>query len=233
MIPPLQVINFPWRMLAYITPLALILVVVLADGLRKAHPRLALWRVVAVGWLASLVLLSPLLSLVVINYGYLAAPGSFPPMATFTAPKTLDLRHFDGYFLGASDGGLYGVFLPKVLRSDGSELTDDTDLYARIHRDDAGAQSLSGVPCRVTGPTRWPLESLRVKFTVSCTGKTPLALPISYNQFSSVFESGAGVPFHRIAYSHVPTDPRIVISVNDSHLVTVVVDLPTLWGMVG
>jgi hypothetical protein len=232
-IPPLQVINFPWRMLAYVTPLALVLLVVLTDSLRKLHPGRVIWRIAAAGWLVSLILLSPLTSKMDVDYGYLAAPGSFPPIGLFTAPKVLDLHHFNGFFLGSAIGGLYGVFYPRVLGTDGKELTSDDDLYARLHRDDAGAQSLSGVPCRVTGPSRWPLESLSVKFVVFCAGKTLLALPISYNQFTSIFESGAGTTFHRITYMHIPTDPRIVITVTDSRPVTVLVHLPTLWGIVG
>jgi hypothetical protein len=220
-------------MLAYVTPLALFLLVVLADNLRKLHPGRVIWRIAAAGWLMSLILLSPLTSKVDVDYGILAAPGSFPPIALFTAPKVLDLHHFNGFFLGAATGGLYGVFLPKVLGTDGKELTSEGDLYARLHRDDAGAQSLSGVPCRVTGPSRWPLESLSVKFAVLCAGKTLLALPISYNQFTSIFESGAGITFHRITYMHIPSDPRIVITVTDSRPVTVLVHLPTLWGIIG
>ena len=72
-----------------------------------------------------------------------------------------------------------------------------------------------------------------MRFAVSCTGRTQLALPISYNQFSSVFEARAGGTFHRIMYVHIPTDPRIVISVTSAQPVTVVVHLPTLWGMLG
>ena len=232
-IPPLQVINFPWRMLAYLTPLALVLVVVVADGLRKVYPHPFIWRIATAGWLASLILLSPLTSNVDTDYGLLAAPRSFPPMTLFTAPQILDLHHFNGFFLGASSGGLYDVFLPKVSAADGKELVNDSDLYARLHGHDAGAQSLSAVPCRVTGPASWPLESLSVTFAVSCAGRTALALPISYNQYSSVFVSSTGGRLHRIAYRHVPTDPRIVITVADSRPVTVVVHLPTLWGIIG
>src|SRR5664280_617305 len=231
-IPPLQVTNFPWRMLAYVTPIALVLVVVLADSLQQVFPHRAVWEAVAAGWLASLIALSPLTSSVDVNYGFLAAPGTFPSMTLFTAPTEMDFRHFNGFFLGTSTGGLYGVFYPKVLQANGKELPDDSALYSRLHQDQSGAQSLSGVPCRVTGPSRWPFESLAVRFAVSCAGGTQLALPISYNQFSSVYEARAGGTFHRIMYVHIPTDPRIVIRVTSAQAVTVVVHLPTLWGMI-
>jgi hypothetical protein len=232
-IPPLQVINFPWRMLAFVTPIALVLVMVLADNLQQVFRHRALWGAVAAGWMASLILLSPLLSGVDVDYGFLAAKGSFPPTSLFTAPNELDLSHFQGFFLGGSAGGLFGVFYPRVLQSDGKELPEDDDLYARLHQNQSGAQSLSGVPCKVVGPSRWPFESLEVRFAVSCAGETRLALPISYNQFSSVFEARAGGTFHRIMYVHIPTDPRIVINIASAQPVTVVVHLPTLWGMIG
>ena len=104
--------------------------------------------------------------------------------------------------------------------------------YARLHQDQSGAESLGGAPCRVTGPARWPIESLVVRFAVSCAGRTRLALPISYSQFSSVFEETRQRTLRRITYFHVPTDPRIVISVTGGKPVMVVVHLPTLWGMI-
>ena len=232
LIPPMQVTSFPWRMLAYISPLALILVVVLADTLRRVFPRRAVWRAVAGGWLASLIVLSPVPSAVQVNYDYFAPRGSFPTMTIFSAPTELDLRHFHGFFLGASYGGLYDAYYPKVLRADGQELPDDLALYAHLHQDQSGAESLGGASCRVTGPARWPLESLAVRFAVSCTGRTRLALPISYNQFSSVFEETSAGTLRRIMYFHVPTDPRMVINVTGGKPVTVVVHLPTLWGMI-
>jgi hypothetical protein len=57
-----------------------------------------------------------------------------------------------------------------------------------------------------------------------------VALPISYNASSSVFVADRR-GLHRISYFHVPTDPRIVIRVSGSQPTTVVVHLPTLWGI--
>ncbi len=176
-IQPLQVINFPWRMLAYVTPIALILVVALADSLQRVFPNRAVWGAVGAGWLASLIVLSPLTSSVDENYGLLAAPGTFPPISLFTAPTEVNLRHFNGFFLGSSTGGLYGPFLPKVVGADGKELLDDGDLYSHLHQKQSGAQSLSGVPCRVEGPSRWPFESLEVRFAVSCAGEDATGAP--------------------------------------------------------
>ena len=153
-IPPLQVTNFPWRMLAFVTPIALVLVVALADSLQRVLPPTApSGERCAAGWLASLIVLSPLdLERGRRTTAYLAtAPGTFPPMTLFTAPTEVDLRHFNGFFLGSSSGGLYGPFFPKVLQADGEEVPDDSALYSHLHQNQSGAQSLSGVPCRVDG----------------------------------------------------------------------------------
>ncbi len=193
-------------MLAYVTPIALILVVALADSIHRVFSNRAVWGAVAAAWLASLIVLSPLTSSVDQNYGFLATAGTFPPMTLFTAPTEVDLRHFNGFFLGSSTGGLYGNYLPKLLQTDGQELPDDSALYSHLHQNQSGAQSLSGVPCRVEGPSRWPFESLEVRFAVSCAGETRLALPISYNQFSSVSRRK---PARRSAESRTFTSPPI------------------------
>ena len=62
LLTPLLVINFPWRMLAFITPIGIVLVVVIADEFMRRHPIKILWRAVACIWLASLVVLSPITS---------------------------------------------------------------------------------------------------------------------------------------------------------------------------
>ena len=46
-------------------------------------------------------------------------------MTLFTAPTPIDLRRFNGFFLGDTAGGLYSMFYPKVLQADGKELPDD------------------------------------------------------------------------------------------------------------
>ncbi len=228
-IVPLRVTNFPWRMLSFITPLGVVLLVVVADGaLRRYSSRMA-WGALCAVWFASLLVLSPIASPVKVNYGLLTRAGGFPPMTIFTAPTYVDYRTFNGFFIGETDGELYLIFLPRVLNAQGAEV-DDGFLYSALHADQSGAQSLSAVPCTVVGPANAPFETLQLTFSVACAGATRLALPISYNASSSLFVKQNGV-LHPIRYSHVPTDPRIVIHVVSSRPETVVVHLPTLWGI--
>ena len=227
LLTPLQVINFPWRMLAFITPIGIILVAVIADHLMRRHPSRAIWWPAATVWLVSLLLLSPVFPIEGVIPGYF-------PISAFTAPKTIDYPTFQGYFVisGFPPGMLYPIFLPKVSASNGTEITASGalfSLYARLHKAQAGAQSLSGADCKVVGPSNAPLETLELKFSVSCSSATRLALPVSYNDYSSVFVQEAAGRLHQISYSRRPTDPRLIIDV-PSRPETIVVHLPTLWG---
>jgi hypothetical protein len=198
---------------------------------KHRFPITFLWRILAAVWLTSLVMLSPITSSSATNNGVLGAPGQFPAVSLSTAPEYVNYRTFNGFFLGSSSGARRPAFLPKVYGTNGSELADDLDLYARLHRHQAGAQSLSQVPCTVTSPSHAPFETLQLTFTVACSGSTRVALPISYNAFSKVYAEEAGGKRRPISYAHVRTDPRIVIDVASSRTETVVVHLPTLWGI--
>ena len=225
---PLQVLNFPWRMLGYITPLGVVLVVVIADKAMHRVRSKSLWYAAAGLWFASLLLLSPIFT----SSGFRVTPTRFPSMSLFTAPKSVDYQTFKGFFNtpGFPHGPLYDIFLPKVLSPSGSEIGYDPPLYQGLHEHQAGAQSLSGASCAVTGPPRAAFETLQLTFSVKCDGKAVVALPISYNAYSKIFVASRSGKLNQIPYFHVPTDPRIVIHVPSTNHETVVVHLPTLWG---
>ncbi len=227
---PLQAIDFPYRMLAFITPIGVILVVSIANCAVQAYPDSLGPKLVAVAWMLSLVALSPLTSTWTVNYGTFldAPPGHFPSLAFSAPPKYVDYQTYRGLF--TFDGVLFDEYLPKVFYSGGQELFDDVPLFARLHDDQHGAASLSKVPCTVGVPTRSPLETLSLTFTVKCGGATRLALPVSYNAFSSVFVEDKGKTLSEIPYSRASTDPRMIIDVPSSKPEVVVVHLPTLWG---
>jgi len=71
------------------------------------------------------------------------------------------------------------------------------------------------------------LESLRVTYRVACKGSTELALPISYNPFTSVEERVSGTTRPLVTF-HVPSDPRIVVRISGPQTRTLIVNLPTL-----
>ena len=111
LLTPLQVINFPWRMLALITPIGIILLAAIADGLMRRHPSRALWWPAAGVWLASLLLLSPVFPIEGVIPGYF-------PVSAFTAQKTIDYPTFQGYFsiAGFPPGLLYPNFSQRSTR---------------------------------------------------------------------------------------------------------------------
>jgi hypothetical protein len=226
---PLQAIDYPYRMLTFIIPIGVILVVVLADAAFRAFPTSWVPRVCAGAWLVALVLLSPVTSTWTTVYGVAAKPGTFPSLALSKPPNRVDYRTFRGFF--AFNRLLYLEYLPKVYTASGAELGSDGTLYTRLHQHQSGAASLSDVPCTVLAPTNVPLESLSLTFEVTCAGATRVALPVTINAFSSVFIAGGDGKLRQIPYFHRRTDPRMIIDMSGSTPETVVVHLPTLWGV--
>jgi hypothetical protein len=72
---------------------------------------------------------------------------------------------------------------------------------------------------------------LALTYRVSCSGPTQVALPVTYNAFSSVFVLEPSRELRQIDYYHRATDPRMIIKVTRSGSERIVVHLPTLWGV--
>ena len=133
-------------MLAYITPLGVVLVVVVADRAMQWIPARSLRYGLVAAWFASLVVLSPIPT----SQGYGVTPTRLSSIALFMAPKSIDYQTFQGFFTtsGFPPGPLYDIFLPKVLTPDGHEVGPNAiiPLYQRLHQRQAGAQSLTTHP---------------------------------------------------------------------------------------
>ncbi len=229
-ISPLQAIDYPFRMLAFITPLGIILVVFIFNTVYSKYRANLVAKVIPIFWLASFIVLSPVTAAWQESFAPLAKPNQFPSTDLSAPPANIDYRTFAGFFT-LNNGFLYDEYLPKVFTSNGTELYDDGDLYKRLHGHQYGAASLSHVPCSVEPPSHVPLESLQLTFEVQCAGPTRLALPISYNAYTTILVAADGKHLRKISYLHVPSDPRIVINVPTSRRESVVVHLPTLWGV--
>ncbi len=228
---PLKVIDYPFRMLAFITPIGVILLVIICHAFMSRHPANVLPRVGAFAWLVILILMSPITSTWDTTYGILARPGQFPSVSLALPPNPINLETYHGLAGSSFNAILFDEYLPKVYSSSsGAELFDDAGLYKQIHAQQDGAASLSRVPCSVRVPTRLPLESLKLTFAITCGGSTRLALPISYNAYSTVYVNDARGNLYQIPYFRVASDPRMIIGVRSSRPEEVVVHLPTLWG---
>ncbi len=226
---PLEVIDFPNRMLCFIIPIGVVLVVVIGNVIIRAYPTSILPRLGIGAWLLSIVLLSPLTSTWTTHYELLAGRDQFPSAALSELPSHIDFRTYEGIL--SFNGILFLEYLPKVFAADGHELYSDGPLYARLHQVQDGAGSLTRTPCTVSVPTHAPLETLQLTFTVACRAATRLALPVTFNAYSSVFVAGAKGKLRRIPYFHLGSDPRMIIQVTGSSPEEVVVHLPTLWGV--
>jgi hypothetical protein len=230
---PLKAISYPFRALTLVTPLALIATVVVADRLfgwalaryAEAAVRLARMAPLALcaGWFGSLVALSPLTAPLP------AQPGTLGPVGTFLPIPLLTVGSTDS-FKTDQLGWIFDDFLP-VVDSGGHKLYSDIPIYSALHADGTEAQSLGAYPCTVSEPATTPFESLQLTFSVDCAGPTRLALPISFNSFTTVESTTAGGAPEVLRVIHVPTDPRIVVLVTEPGPETLTVHLPTLWSL--
>lgn len=227
-ISPLQAIDYPYRMLAFITPIGVILVIAMANSIFRAYPTSSITRAGALLWLVSLILLSPITSTWTTTYA-LTPAGEFPNPAFSTPPRYINHKNFGGFF--TPDGILFDEYLPKVNNSKSVELYDDGDLYVRLHKDQYGAGSVSDVPCSIMVPTRSPLESLELTFRIACRGATRFALPVTFNAYSTVYVEDSKHRLRPIPYYHSETDPRVIIDIKNSKSEIVMIHLPTLWGV--
>jgi len=226
----LQVIGYPYRMMAFALPLALILAIVVADWylrlFRSRHSRRANWLppTMAALWLASLVLLSPVIAHEPPPLAGFLPYAPFLPIQALTPPAHSSFRT-------NSTSPLFSDYLPIVDRGHGRPVQYEGPQYDFLHHHNIEAESLSSVPCTVVQTGGTAFESLRITYRVSCKGPTRLALPISYNPFTSIEEQRKGTPAHSVETIHERTDPRIIVNIGGAGPQTLIVNLPTLAGI--
>jgi len=233
-ISPLRVITFPYRMMTFITPLSLLLAAVVADRYLKSATRRwpgmsnRITPVVSVLWLAGVVLLSPLTA-----HNPPPAPTFFPdtpflPVSQLTPPALVNRAAPTGIL--AEYYPLFNEYLPKVTGANGTLLITDEPLYDELHKRQPNGGSLSSVRCSVTQESGKSFEALQMTFVVVCRAPTLVALPVSYNAYTGVLVRGRH-GLQPMAVVHMATDPRIVVAIRDSRPRTIVVHLPTLFGI--
>lgn len=227
---PLKVIDYPFRMLSFITPLGILLVIGICSGLYSRYRDHVVVRLVPVLWMASFVVLSPVTASWAMQPTILAPEGQFPSVDASAVPSTIDFRTFKG-LPTLTRGILYSEYLPKVFTAHGVELHDDSALYLRLRSHLDGAASLNGTACSVTPPSSSPLESLQLTFIVHCAEPTRLALPISYNAYTTVSLLQPDGSWRHIPTHRVPTDPRLVVNISSTRRQVLSVHLPTLWSI--
>ncbi len=230
-LPFLQVIDYPYRMLTFIIPMGVIATVMIAEAVHRKYPATRSTSGLSVLWLVALILLSPITSTSLPSFGVqlYRGQGDVETTSIFGTPKYMRYGQSLYTYVG---GVLYGEYLPKVLKPDGTEMNPDFGFYRELNRLNEDAQPLSSARCSVTEPQKTPFESLQIKLTVTCNRATELALPISYNAYTQISRKGSTGALEPVPYVHVPTDPRIIIAVPSTRPEFLIVNLPTLGRVV-
>ena len=223
----MRVLGYPFRMMGLLLPLALILAIAVADFylryFRARWPTGWDWvpASLAVLWLVLFVVLSPITASEPPQRGpYPFTP--FSAIGSLTAPQNTT-------FATNNANALFAEYLPKVRQSNGALNPWVIAIDGGLHQDHKEAGSLSAVPCSIVQTAGTEFESLNPRFRVRCAGTTLFALPISYNEFTDVQERITPTRFKSVKVIHVPTDPRVVISIPRAGQYNFTVHLPTLW----
>ncbi len=215
----LEDVQFPWRMLALIDSLGIVVVIA---GFEAAYRKIdrRIMGVVAILWLTSFVALSPVFS----TYPSFMAP------SVLAAPAHLRYGQYPEMI------GVIGEYLPQVAKESSlgtlerDELLFKSDSEAQaVSVSHHKVQALSAAKCAVTEPPDTAFEALHVTMTITCDRATAVALPISKNAFTSIAVRNAKNRFAPVAMIRVINDPRIVIWVPSSKSQHLSINLPTLW----
>jgi hypothetical protein len=239
----LQVIDYPSRSLAFVTPMGVLLCVAIAEAISRRYPKNRVLAWLPAPWFASLVLLSPLTWSSLPPFGVtLPQPGGhpgkveyLPSTEVFVLPRYasigrpfVGITQLDGTSFPA-DGTLFPEYLPKVTTPGGEEVLMVGPLYTRFVQEGRTAQPLDQAQCSAVEPARTPIESLSIELRVKCDRPTRLALPITYNAYTSITSLNANGTSRPVPYFHIPTDPRIIIDVRSDQAEILQVSLPTIW----
>jgi hypothetical protein len=227
----LQVIDYPSRSLAFVTPIGVLLCVAVAEAVFRRCPTNKVLTWLPAPWLASLVLLSPLTSSTLPPNGItIKAPGARTGH-TYISTTVFTLSRYSkiGRPLLTLDGSLFNEYLPETTNARGVQIFYVSDYYTSLVKAGNAAQSLSGGPCSVGEPAGTPSESLNIELRVKCAGPTRLALPISYNAYTSITSVSSDGQHRSVPYFHLRTDPRIIIEVPNDERETLQISLPTIW----
>lgn len=151
----------------------------------------------------------------------------FPTTSLYLLPKYQTYGNQLPLVFG--DGVLFSEYLPKITNAQGRGINPDQSVYTDLVSKGEAAQALGSAQCSVVEPAHTPVESLNIQLTVKCDCATRLALPISYNAYTTITAVSADGRHHAVPYFHLATDPRIIIEVPSEQQEVLQVSLPTIW----
>lgn len=225
---PLEILQFPWRLMAYITALGILAVVAIAEALYNRAHRVspAVMPTLSVVWLGGLIFLSPVFATFQ-NYGFIPSKALVAPTDQTYGRQAL----------------VYGAeYLPHVGKQSsymtwkfylGLYSTHNLAEPLPAGTGNTGGKTAShetpGARCSVGEPRTTKFESLQIRLTVTCNRPTLLALPISYNPYTALSVQDENGRLRSLPYLRVKNDPRIVIRVTSTKPERLLVELPTIW----
>ena len=188
----LEVIQFPTRLLAYILPLTLLVIIFLGEKI----PNKRLAASAGALWLGVSLLFSPV---------FFTSRGSIPT-------KLFYYYQLDGFRSGhVWPKPALAEYLPRVY-DNGRELDSQQllSLYDALQRSDGSQPKLlTGGPCQTSWQRSTTYEPQKMVFSITCSSSASIALPISYNDFTDIRRSDGS----ELVYTRTwPNDPRIVIA---------------------
>lgn len=204
-VPSLQFLQFPWRLLAFITPLGILVVVLAVTRFRGK------WTYAfVVAWLVWFALSSPLVH-----------DFKFAFIGPSIAKQSITPRP------GGIGGTLTGIgeYLPRIYQHNQQVTSMQTlQTYQDMYTNQAQIK-VTGASCQVTEQPVKTFETSKLRFRLTCNGPATVALPVSYNRYSKVIDEHTG---KRIGYFRKRDDPRIMIAIPQATQTFVDVDLPTV-----
>ena len=225
---PLEVLQFPWRLMTYITALGILAVVAIAEAISDRAFRVspAVIPAVSAVWLGCLILLSPVFATFQ-NYGFISSEALVAPTyQTYGRPALLYAAEYLPQVGKQSSLTTWSVYSGLYSTHNLAE-----PLPAGMNR--AGRKSTPAeaprAHCSVDEPRTTKFESLQIRLTVICSRPTLLALPISYNPYTAISVTEKHGRVQPLSYRRLPDDPRIVIRVTSTKPERLLVELPTIW----
>jgi hypothetical protein len=190
-IPLFQFLQFPWRLMAYATPIGILLVSAGLCALVDNPRRLS---ITAVAWALAFLVPSPIFH----DYGW-----------PYTPQDEIDalLSRRDPALTGTVLQGI-GEYYPRIHLADGTEMAgiQVVGLYRAMHDEGRQLQVRSG-SCEVTDhDPRGGREVLVRRFAYRCLSDSVVALPLSYSRLMSLQE---GTTHEPRAYYRLRDDPRV------------------------
>jgi hypothetical protein len=207
-VPGLQYLQFPWRLMTFVTPLGILATAFVASRFEVLGTGRS-GALVAGLWLAGFVAGSPLLH---------AFQHPF-----FTTADLVDVVAVRPGGIGRLMSGI-GEYLPRVSR-DGKELETTAVLGVYLGLSSQNESTVRQGPCDVAPLPRPSFDALVVSYRVECAGPAALALPVSYNRYSDVVDVGGGGG--RLAYFRRKEDPRMWVAITGATRTVLEVRLPT------